>query len=176
MRGEVFKRVLEKAKERGYIKNVKLREEKPIASSDTVKEKGKKERKRRPIYKDSGLVDEGYVEAIYHDGLPCFLVLKDKTFSVVPTVSYNDKTFNPKEVKRIPYEPYGFFKGCIPCREDLFWKVRREFQIFIDLEPIWLDVLSACVLLSYQQEKLLTVPTFTYMAITKVEKALFCSF
>jgi len=118
----------------------------------------KKERRLRPVYKDSGLVDEGYVEAIYHDNLPCFLVLKDKTFTILPTVSYNDKTFNPKEVKRIPYEPYGYFQGSIPNREELFWKVRREFQIFIDVEPIWLDVLSACVLLSYQQEKLLTVP------------------
>lgn len=123
-----------------------------------AKKEKKKEKKTRPIYKDSGVADEGSFEAIYHNDKPCFLVLKDKTFSLLETVSYNDRILSPKDVQRIPYEPYGYFQGTIPNREGLFWKVRREFQTFIDVEPIWLEVLSACVLLSYQQEKLLTVP------------------
>jgi len=121
-------------------------------------QKKKREKKTKPIYKDSGYADEGYFEAIYHNDKPCFLVLKNNTFSLLETVSHDDKTFSPKEVNRIPYEPYGFFQGSIPNREALFWNVRREFQTFIDVESIWLEVLSACFFLSYQQEKLLTIP------------------
>jgi len=121
-------------------------------------QKKKGEKKLKPIYKDSGIADEGHFEATHHNDKPCFLVLKNNEFSLLETVNYNGKPLFPKEVNRIPYEPYGFFQGAISNREDLFWKVRREFQIFVDVEPIWLEVLSSCVLLSYQQEKLLTVP------------------
>ncbi|MGD6934287.1 MAG: hypothetical protein ACQCN5_08785, partial [Candidatus Bathyarchaeia archaeon] len=48
--------------------------------------------------------------------------------------------------------------GAVPSREELFWKVRDEFDLFLDVESIWKDYLAACVLLSYQQEKLRTVP------------------
>ncbi|MFX0199461.1 MAG: hypothetical protein ACFFCW_25345, partial [Candidatus Hodarchaeota archaeon] len=125
---------------------------------DFVRAKKQKEKKFKPVYKDSGYSNEGYFEAIYHNDKPYFLVLKDKTFSLVESVSHNDKTWSPREANRVPYEPYECFEGSIPSREDLFWKVRRQFQIFIDVEPIWLEVLTAFVLLSYQQEKLLTVP------------------
>jgi len=117
-----------------------------------------KSREPKPIYRDSGFADQGYFEAIYNNEKPCFLVSNDKHFSLHETVTFNGKTFIPKDTKRIPYNPYGYFEGKIPNREDLYWKVRREFQIFIDLEPIWYDVLASSALLSYQQEKLQTVP------------------
>lgn len=118
----------------------------------------KKERKSKPIYKDSGVSDQGPFETIYYNNLPVFLVKAGDQFKVWETVTYNDKTFQPKDMKRVPYQPYGFFKGKVPSREDLFWKVRNEFHSFIDVESIWKDLLAACVLLSYQQEKLMTVP------------------
>jgi hypothetical protein len=118
----------------------------------------KKEKQQKLIYRDSGFADQGYFEAIYHKEKPCFLVTNDNHFSLHETVNLDDKTFTPKDAQRIPYEPYGYFEGQIPNREELFWRVRREFQTFIDLESIWIDVLSASVLLSYQQEKLQTVP------------------
>jgi len=121
------------------------------------KEKAK-EKKGKPIYKDSGLAEEGYFEAIYHNEKPAFLIKNSEGFTISETVTFNDKTFQPKDVKRIPYTPYGYSKGKVPNREDLFWKIREEFHSFIDVESIWKDVLSACVLFSYQQEKLLTVP------------------
>jgi len=133
------------------------RKKKDSKCVDFVRKK-KGEKKTKPIYTDSGCSDIGYFEAIYHEDKPFFLVLKNKDFVIADDVFRNDKRISPKEVNRIPYEPYGYFQGTVPNREDLFWKVRREFQIFIDVEPIWLEVLSACVLLSYQQEKLLTVP------------------
>ena len=58
----------------------------------------------------------------------------------------------------MPYYPYGYYDGEVPTCEALYWKVRGEFQNYVDLEPIWIDVLTTCILLSYQQEKMLTVP------------------
>lgn len=121
--------------------------------------KGKnQERKPKPIYRDSGFSDQGCFEAIYHNEKPCFLVSNDKHFSLHESVTFGDKTLTPKDVQRIPYEPYGYYEGTIPNREDLFWRVRQKFKAFIDVEDVWIDVLSASVLLSYQQEKLQSVP------------------
>ncbi len=55
-------------------------------------------------------------------------------------------------------KPYGYYQGTIPDRENLFWKIWQEIDLFIDIEKIWKDVLASCVLFSYQQEKLQTVP------------------
>jgi len=120
--------------------------------------KKKKEKKPKLIYRDSGYAHEGYFEAIYHEDKPYFLVLNDDLFSLVETVSYNKKKFTPKDIQRIPYKPYQYFEGPIPDRERLFRRIRAELEKYIDVEPIWLDVLAACILLSYQQEKLVTVP------------------
>jgi len=120
-----------------------------------AKQPGKKQRK---IYKDSGLAHEGYFEVIEHNSLPVFLVAKSKGLSLHETVSCNDKVFHPREAKSIPYPHYGLYHGELPSQEELFRKIRNEFHFFLDVEPIWKEVLSTCVLLSYQQEKLLTVP------------------
>jgi hypothetical protein len=118
--------------------------------------KGKEKNK---IHKTSGLSDQGYYEAIYHNGKPAFLTLRQETFSVINEVTAEADSFLPKEFpSEFPYEPYGFYEGSVPSREDLFWIVRDEFNLFLDLESIWKDYLAACVLLSYQQEKLRTVP------------------
>jgi len=130
----------------------------PTDSACDKFKKKKRQRRRKPTYKDSGTSDEGPFEAIYHKGKPSFLIKTKEGFGISETVMYNGETFHPKDVKRVPYLPFGYYQGEVPTREDLFWKIRREFQRFIDVEPIWIDVLSACVLLSYQQEKLQTVP------------------
>jgi len=109
-------------------------------------------------YKDSGLAEEGYFEAIYHNDKPAFLIKSSEGFIISETVECNGETFQPKDVKRIPYDSYGYYKGKVTQREDLFWKIREEFHSFIDVEPIWQNVLAACVMFTYQQEKLLTVP------------------
>jgi len=122
-------------------------------------ERKKKAKKERRVEKVSGLSEQGWYEAIYNkNGEPCFAVLKNGEFSLLESVSVNGKSFYPKERQKFPYEPYAYYLGQVPTREDLFWKVRTEFHSFVDLEPTWLEVLSSCVLLSYQQEKLLTVP------------------
>jgi len=119
----------------------------------TVKEKPEKKQ-----LKDSGFTVDGCFEAIYHDGKPFFLMKNSEEFSIVESLEVNGEEFTPKDVKHIPYEPYGCFEGSIPKLEDLFWKVRNELETFVDVESIWKDVLAACVLMSYQQEKLQTVP------------------
>lgn len=117
-----------------------------------------REKKEKKEFKDSGFTADGCFEAIYVDGKPCFLVKNSGHFKVAESLELNGETFMPKEVKRIPYEPYGYYEGSVPSREELFQKVRGEFDLFIDIEPIWKDVLSSEVLLSYNQEKLQTVP------------------
>ena len=130
----------------------------PETAEACEKFKKAKEKRTKPTYKDSGFSDQGYFEAIYNKGLPAFLVKTKEGFGIFENVTYNGKMFQPKDEGRIPYYPYGYFQGEVANREDLFWKIRREFQRFVDVESIWIDVLGACVLLSYQQEKLRTVP------------------
>ena len=118
--------------------------------------KGKEKPK---LHKSSGLAEQGHYEAIYYKGKPAFLTLNKGDFRTCEEVTVKGESFLPKEFpNEFPYEPYGFYEGSSPNREELFWKVREEFDLFLDLDPIWKDFLAACVLLSYQQEKLSTVP------------------
>ncbi len=118
-----------------------------------------KENQKSKLHKASGLAEQGYFEAIYHKQKPAFLTLNKDQFRIYPQVTAEGEIFEPKEYpSEFPYEAYGFFEGQAPSREDLFWKIRDEFNLFLDVESIWKDYLAACVLLSYQQEKLRTVP------------------
>lgn len=117
-----------------------------------------KAKKQKKVLKDSGLSNNGCFEAIYCNDKPMFLVKNGDAFSIVESVEVNGEAFHPKDVRHIPYEPYGWFEGEVLNREDLFWKIWNEINSFVDVEPIWKDVLSACVLFSYQQEKLQTTP------------------
>jgi len=58
----------------------------------------------------------------------------------------------------------------VPNREQLFWKIRDEFEWFLDVEPIYKDFLAACVLLSYQQEKVRTTPYIYFYGDTESGK------
>jgi hypothetical protein len=118
--------------------------------------KGKEKPK---LHKASGFAEQGHFEAIYHNAKPAFLTMNNDTFKICEEVTVEGESFLPKEYpNEFPYEPYGYFESAVPNREDLFWKVREEFDLFLDLEPIWKDYLAACTLLSYQQEKTRTVP------------------
>jgi hypothetical protein len=118
-----------------------------------------KDKEKPKLHKTCGIAEQGCFEAIYHRGKPAFLVANKDSFRVCEEVTAEDETFLPKEYpNEYPYEPYGYYEGAVPSREELFWKVRDEFDLFLDVESIWKDYLAACVLLSYQQEKLRTVP------------------
>jgi len=122
-----------------------------------------KEKKTKKQLRDAGLCDSGYFEVIYHNSKPYFLIKEENSFNIAESIEIDEQVFYPKEARHVPYEPYGYLDGAVPNREELFWKVNREFQTFVDVEAIWRDVLSACVLLSYHQEKLQTVPyVFVY--------------
>jgi len=86
------------------------------------------------------------------------LVKTESGFSIVESVTNRGHKAVPKEISEIPYQPYSYYEQDIPSREDLFWKVRDEFDHFLDVESIYKDFLAACVLLSYQQEKVRTAP------------------
>lgn len=130
-----------------------------LACSDfEPKSKTKRKEKSKP-HKASGLAEEGYFEAVYHKGKPAFLVANQNTYSTRGTVTINDESYEPKEwPNEFPYEPYGVYEGAVSDYEELFWKVRDEFDLFLDIDSVWKDFLAACVLLTYQQEKIRTVP------------------
>ena len=128
------------------------------ACGDFYSAKAGKEKPKKKKLKDSGFTEDGCFEAVYVDGKPRFLVKNSEDFNVVESVELNGNNFYPKEAKNVPYEPYGVFEGSTPNMEELFWKVRSEVDMFIDVEPIWKDVLATCVLLSYHQQKFQTVP------------------
>jgi hypothetical protein len=118
----------------------------------------RKTKKEKHTERVAGLAEEGWFESIYHDGKPRFLLLKDKEFSIVESVTCSGTVAYPREAKKTPYEPYGYFNGPVRGREDLFGRIINEFYKFIDVECIWKKVLSSCILLTYQQDKLLSTP------------------
>jgi hypothetical protein len=122
-------------------------------------EPNKKAKNKPKPHKICGLADQGYFEAIYHDAKPAFIVIRNDSFGVAEYLTIEDESFLPKEYpNEFPYEPYGYYEGALPSREEIFWKVRDEFDLFLDLESNWKDYLAACVLLSYHQEKVRTIP------------------
>ena len=141
-----------------YVGGRPLMDVRCAACSDFHPARKTADKKARKQLKDSGVTVDGPFEAICHNGKPAFLVKNSETFSIVESLEINGETIYPKDVKHIPYEPYGYYEGAVPNQEDLFWKVNQEFQTFIDVEPVWKDVLSTGVLLSHHQEKLQTVP------------------
>jgi hypothetical protein len=143
-----------------YVDGRPLMDGKSAACSDFYAvRKSKKEDKERTPHKASGLAEEGFYEAVYHNRKPVFLVKTSEDFKTFETVTNEGKPVAPKEwPSEFPYEPYSVYEGAIPNREELFWKVREEFDLFLDVESIYKDFLAACVLLSYQQEKVKTVP------------------
>ena len=120
--------------------------------------KGKDPERQFVRRKLAGLCELGPYEAIYHSGKPAFLVKNGSRYEVTEALVNEGKTVSPKEANEFPYEPYGYYPGEVPNGEDLFWAVRNEFDLFLDIESIHKEFLAACVLLSYQHEKLRTVP------------------
>jgi hypothetical protein len=120
--------------------------------------RAEKKKERPPERRFCGVAEEGPFESIYHNDQPMFLVRAKDGFSIVESVTNQGHKVVPKELGEFPYPPYGYYEHAIPNREDIFWPVRNEFDTFVDVDPIWKEYGAACVLLSYQQEKLLTVP------------------
>jgi hypothetical protein len=149
LKGQKFRRTLDLAVEKGYLRSDQL---------PSLKTEEKSEKKTKA--KDSGVSSDGVFEAVYVDGNPVFIVTQNGKFSVVDSVTVGDSTFHPKTAEQVPYTPYGVYSGDAPDREDLFWKTREKIDLYIDIESIWKDVLAAAVLLSYQQEKCVSVPYF----------------
>jgi len=129
-----------------------------VACDDFYPGRHSKSKERPPEHKASGLSEEGPFEAIYHNDQPMFLVKTKDGFITVESLSNQGHKVVPKELSECPYTPYGYDEGAIPNRDDLFWQVRNEFDTFLDIESIYKDFLAAFVLLSYQQEKVKTVP------------------
>jgi hypothetical protein len=140
------------------------------ACDEFYRKREKKTRKPKPIRKASGISDEGPFEAVFHNDKPMFLVKTWNGFELKESVLNNGREVLPKQLNEIPYEPYGFEQGKIGTREDLFWRVRDEFNFFLDVEGVYKDFLAACVLLSYQQEKLRTVPYVYFYGDTESGK------
>jgi hypothetical protein len=140
----------------GYVQNSEGKDTFHVRTE--LPEKEDKDKSKRQIVKDSGITVDGCFEAVYIDGKPRFLVKNSEDFKVMESLEIDDETVFPKEERHIPYEAYGVFQGTVPSREELYWKIRDEYDLFIDVEPIWKDVLTTCTLLTYQQEKLQTVP------------------
>ncbi|MDR2204142.1 MAG: hypothetical protein LBE76_07625, partial [Nitrososphaerota archaeon] len=130
--------------------------QKKLADTVTNNKVNERANGKNAVRKDCGLSDQGYYEAIYQDDKPCFLTYSDGTFEVCEYVTKNQETIIlPKSNQEIPYEPYTYNPNTqVQSVEVLFERVWVEFDLFVDVEPKWVDVLSSCVLLSYRQEKI----------------------
>lgn len=58
----------------------------------------------------------------------------------------------------MPYKPYRYYKGEVPSPQRLFEMIFDEFDLFLDLERNYKEFLATCVMLTYQQEKVRSVP------------------
>ena len=134
--------------------------QKKLADIITIKATNEKVGGKLVIRKDCGLSDQGYYEAIYQNDKPAFLTYNKGAFEVYDSVTKNEKLIIlPKTNQEIPYEPYTYNPNTpIQSVEVLFDRVWVEFDLFVDVEPKWVDVLSSCVLLSYRQEKIDSTP------------------
>jgi hypothetical protein len=126
------------------------------AIANPVKAEVKK--KVKQLHADSGETENGCFEAIYDKGEPRFLVTNDGHFSIVEKLEVNGKDHYPRQLQSIPYKPYEYYDGPTPTKEELYSLVRKECQTWIDVEPVWLDVIAACIMLTYQQQKTQTTP------------------
>lgn len=125
-------------------------------------EKKKEKKKKFVPKKDSGSCDQGYFEAVFN-AAPSFLVKTENGFDLLDVVTIDGEEVQPKTPRMYPYKPYGVYKDASPTVDELWRMIRTEFEHFLDVEPIWKDVSATCVLLSYQQEKLVTVPYLYYV-------------
>ncbi|MDR2707432.1 MAG: hypothetical protein LBB87_01625 [Nitrososphaerota archaeon] len=145
------------------IKGCKMPPELQKKLADTVANSAFNEKvgSKLVVRKECGLANQGYFEAIYQDDKPYFLTYnKEGIFEVYDSVTKNDDIIIlPKTNQEIPYEPYTYNPHTpIQPIEVLFDRVWVEFDLFVDVEPKWVDVLSSCVLLSYRQEKIDSAP------------------
>ena len=150
--------------------NLKPRKAKDEPCDEFYRKRKGERKQRKPIQKVSGISDLGPYEAIFHNGNPMFLIKRNNGFDLAESVVNNGREIVPKLLNQIPYEPYGYEKGKIPSREELFWRVRDEFEFFLDTESIHKDFLAACILLSYHQEKIRTVPYVYFFGDTESGK------
>jgi hypothetical protein len=127
------------------------------SSCDDFYEKTGKVKNAKKIMKDSGATINGYFEAIYNDDKPCFLVIDAGRFHIRESLEIDEETIVPKEARNVPYEPYGYFKEPLPGMNELYNEVRAVLEAYIEVQDPWKDVMTAFVLLSYQQQKLQTV-------------------
>jgi hypothetical protein len=123
-----------------------------------AQQEDKSKKAKKTVLKDSGFITDGCFESIYEGDKPAFLVRNGGSFHTVEAIETEEETYSPKDVRHMPYEPYGFFKGEAPNREELFSQVYKVISEYVDVEPLWKSVLAACVLMSYHQEKIQTVP------------------
>jgi hypothetical protein len=143
------------------VKGCKMPPELQKKLADTITNKVTNEKTSKlVIHKDCGQADQGYYEAIYQDDKPYFLTYNKGVFEVYNSVTKNEELIIlPKTNQEIPYEPYTYNPNTpLQSVEVLFDRVWVEFDLFVDVEPKWVDVLSSCVLLSYRQEKIDSTP------------------
>ncbi len=108
----------------------------------------------------SGHFDQEHFEAI-------FLLYDAKTlsFKVSQTITKHEggERISPPQESEVPYPTYSFeteqeIRKPPPDRWTLFFRIRDEFDRYVDVEQPWIDLFATLCLLSYEQEKLMTVP------------------
>ncbi|MEM2970553.1 MAG: hypothetical protein QXR63_06430, partial [Candidatus Bathyarchaeia archaeon] len=107
----------------------------------------------------SGQSDQGYFELVVDEDFePKFLTYEKGEFKILDYVTSNTRVYVPRDLNQVPYRPYQYYQSQLPKVEEIYNAVYREFDTYLDLEDAWKHVLASCVLLTYQQDKVQTVP------------------
>ena len=146
-----------------------LHEQQPPTPQLDGEQREEKASTLKKVSKVAGKASQGWYEAVTYNEMPFFLLRDSKrgVFSLQKELQEGRKLYLPRSgTDEIPYLPYEFkedfgrktLNGGPPSKGELFDRTRAELTTFLDYDSIWYDVYAAEILLTYQQEKLTTVP------------------
>jgi len=124
----------------------------------------KKEKKAQKI-KEAGRYRNLFFESIYNDGVAKFLVydVEKDNFEIVDRLETETNVFLPTPKEQVPYEPYQYIDGEIPTKEELYKEIYNIIDDYLVISNEWKHLLTSFILLSYEQQKISTVPYFAFV-------------
>jgi len=137
-------------------------------AQESQQKKEKQEKAARKIRLVAGQVGDAWLESIYWNDNPAFLVLRNEQLDISAPIfmeeERDDRIYLPAEAGHVPYRPFSFFGDeWKQVREiaSIYESCFSEFSTFVDVqEPSHLHLMCSGVLLSYKQDKVTTVPYF----------------
>jgi hypothetical protein len=121
--------------------------------------------KKTQKFKEAGKYRNIFFESIYLNGVAKFLVYdaEKDNFSITDKIETETEIFLPTPKDQVPYEPYEYVEDDITTKEELYHEIYGVIEDYLVIPDEWKHLLTAFVLLSYEQAKISTVPYFAFV-------------